>query len=157
MVFDTEEFTRVILQFLRASVKNASEIEETWSQMQRCISNMDDAVKSFTRREQNKVDMGEPPQPVDLGTGKCSSTIVNPGGCGATIKSVEEIQGDRRKKWADISSSKKRMRSKTSPINADYNICMRCYKLELKQKMRQALHTINQNCKIKIGQSHIFG
>jgi len=106
MVFDTEEFTRVILQFLRASVKNASEIEESWSQMQRCISNMDDAVKSFARREQNKVDMGEPPQPVDLGTGKCSSTIVNPGGCGATIKSVEEIQGDRRKKWADISSSK---------------------------------------------------
>ena len=92
MVFDKEGFTRVILQFLSASIKNASEIEEYWSQMQRCISNMDDAIKSFARGEQNKVDMGELPQPLDLGTGKCSPTIVKPGGCGATIMSVEEIR-----------------------------------------------------------------
>ena len=72
MVFDKEGFTRVVLKFLSASVKNVSEIEGCWGEMQRCINNMDHAVQSFAGREQNKVDMEELPlpQPLDLGSGK---------------------------------------------------------------------------------------
>ena len=105
MVFNKEGFTRVIQKFLSASVKNASEIEGCWSEMQRCINNMDHVVQSFARQEQNKVDMEELPQPVDVGSGKCSSTITEPGGCGATIKSREEIlqlKKNKKKKWSGV-------------------------------------------------------
>ena len=104
MIFDKEGFISVVLEFLGASVKNVSEIEGCWSEMRRCINNMDHAVQSFARREQNKVDMGELPlsQPLNLGTGKCSSTMVKPDGCGATIKSREELLHNGRKKWSSV-------------------------------------------------------
>ena len=47
MVFDKEGFIRVVLDFLSASVKNASEIEGCWNEMQQCINNMDRTVQSF--------------------------------------------------------------------------------------------------------------
>ena len=94
MVFDKEGFIRVVLDFLSASVKNASEIEGCWNEMQQCINNMDRTVQSFVlaRWEQDKVDMEELPlpQPLDLGTGRCSSTIVKADGCGATINRQRE-------------------------------------------------------------------
>ena len=89
MIFDNEGFTRVVLEFLSASVKNVSEIEGCWCEIQQCINNMDQTVQSFAQQEQNSVDTIVNPhnlRPLNLGSGLCGSTIVDPDGCGATIK-----------------------------------------------------------------------
>ena len=78
MVFDSEGFTRVVLELLSTSTKNVSEIQSCWCEIRSCINNMEQTVESFIEQEQNRVD--EHQQYIYLGSGKCGSTIVNPGG-----------------------------------------------------------------------------
>eukprot|EP00944_MAST-04C_sp_MAST-4C-sp1_P001212 g1212.t1 len=76
--------------------------------------------------------MEELPQPVDVGSGKCSSTITEPGGCGATIKSREEIlqlKKNKKKKWSGVKQGKNMLKT-PSPIDPKFYICPRCYKQE---------------------------
>ena len=146
MVFDKEGFIRVVLDFLSASVKNASEIEGCWNEMQQCINNMDRTVQSFAfaQWEQDKVDMEELPlpHPLDLGTGRCSSTIVKPNGCGATIKSRQELLQGKKRKWINISSQQRNMLAKPSPMNDSFYVCTSCYWHESKRLSDNPLRTV---------------
>ena len=117
MVFDNKAFRRVVLEFLGDSVKHTSEIESCWSKIKQCIANMDHTVVSFAQHEQDRLANGtnsNRPQPVDLGSGKCSSTMVKSDGCGATIKSREELLCDGNQKWSAISKKKQKLKRKLS-------------------------------------------
>ena len=110
--------------------------------MQQCINNMDRTVQSFVlaRWEQDKVDMEELPlpQPLDLGTGRCSSTIVKADGCGATIKSRQELLQGKKRKWSTISSQKRNMLANKSPMNDSFYVCPSCYWHESKRLSEQS-------------------
>ena len=49
MVFEEQAFTRVILDFLRASAKDVEEIQSCWSKMRTCMNNMDETIESYQR------------------------------------------------------------------------------------------------------------
>ena len=69
------------------------------------------------------------PKYIDCGPGKCGSTLVIQDGCKKAIMPREKLLG--KKKWVEVSSSKKQMRAKPSPFNKDNKICHRCYMKEV--------------------------
>lgn len=60
---------------------------------------------------------GTRPAYIDLGKGKCGSTIDVSTGCGKEIKTKEELQqrknSDKKRKWSNVSSKKQSMRSRS--------------------------------------------
>ena len=57
MVFEEQAFTRVILDFLRASAKDVEEIQSCWSKMRTCMNNMDETIESYQRERRAEEDM----------------------------------------------------------------------------------------------------
>jgi hypothetical protein len=115
MVFEEQAFTRVILDFLRASAKDVEEIQSCWSKMRTCMNNMDETIESYQRERRAEEDMQDRlgtnfrAQYIYLGSGRCGSTFVVPSGCGATIKSRDELLCDKKPKWANVSLKKRKM------------------------------------------------
>ena len=68
------------------------------------------------------------PKYIDCGPGKCGSTLVIQDGCKKAIMPREKLLG--KKKWVEVSSSKKQMLARPSPLNEDNKICSRCYMKE---------------------------
>ena len=113
MGFEEQAFTRVILEFLASSATDVNGIQSCWSEMRTCLNNMGDAIESYYQRQQRTgKNMKDCSQYIDLGSGKCGSTFVVPSGCGATIKSRDELL--RREKWANVSSKKRKMLARPS-------------------------------------------
>ena len=79
MVFEEQAFTRVILDFLRASAKDVEEIQSCWSKMRTCMNNMDETIESYQRERRAEEDMQDRlgtnfhAQYIDLGSGRCGS------------------------------------------------------------------------------------
>ena len=69
------------------------------------------------------------PKYIDCGPGKCGSTLVIQDGCKKAIMPREKLLG--KKKWVEVSSSKKQMLARQSPLNKDNKICNRCYLKEV--------------------------
>ena len=115
--------------------KNVDEIETCWRQMQASIGNMDEVINACVLRWRLHTvddDMKERlnrPKYIDCGPGKCGSTVVIQDGCKKAIVPREELLGKR--KWADLSSSKKQMLVRSSPLNKDNKICSRCHVREV--------------------------
>ena len=147
MGFDQNLFNGVIIEFLSASVKNVDEVETCWRQMQASIGNMDEVINAYALRWRLHTvddDMKERlnrPKYIDCGPGKCGSTVVIQDGCKNAIVPREELLGKR--KWVELSSSKKQMLVRSSPFNEDNKICNRCYvrEVRLKNSSLQATET----------------
>ena len=152
MVFEEQAFTRVILDFLRASAKDVEEIQSCWSKMRTCMNNMDETIESYQRERRAEEDMQDRlgtnfhAQYIDLGSGRCGSTFVVPSGCGATIKSRDELLCDKKPKWANVSLKKRKMLARPSPFNADNTVCVRCYNKEVRLKVPVARDGVMASC-----------
>ena len=53
----------------------------------------------------------------------CKLSLVEPFGCGATIKSRDELLCKKKGKWANVSSKKRKMLARPSPFNDDNDDC----------------------------------
>ena len=156
MVFEEQAFTRVILDFLRASAKDVEEIQSCWSKMRTCMNNMDETIESYQRERRAEEDMQDRlgtnfhAQYIDLGSGRCGSTFVVPSGCGATIKSRDELLCDKKEKWANVSSKKKKMLARPSPFNDDNTVCDRCHRQEVRLKVPVARDGVSSTVSVAL-------
>ena len=113
------------IRVVRSSAKDVKGIQSCWSKMRTCMNNMDETIESYQRERRAEEDMQDRlgtnfrAQYTNLGSGRCGSTFVVPSGCGATIKSRDELLCDKKPKWANVSSKKRKMLARPSQFNAD--------------------------------------
>ena len=96
MSYDRESFIQSFVSFLP---KNINELESHWNQMR---EDMDQAVQALIQNQK-----GTQPAYIDLGKGKCGSTIVVSTGCGKEIKTKKELLRSNRFTWSNLSKEKK--------------------------------------------------